>query len=73
MPYFGDCYIADIECSHIAEYRKLRLQEKAANKKSLVNPGTVNREVGLLRSMVNLAAEWFDLELKPIKYDMAIE
>jgi hypothetical protein len=40
-------------------------------RKNLVNPGTVNREVGLLRSMVNLAAEWFDLELKPIKYEMA--
>jgi integrase len=49
------------------------LQEKAANRKNLVNPGTVNREVGLLISMINLAAEWFDLELKPIKYEMAKE
>ena len=73
MPYFVDFYIAEIESSHIAEYRKLRFQEKAANKKNLVNPGTVNREVGLLRSMINLASEWFDLELKPIKYEMAKE
>ena len=49
------------------------MQEKAANRKNLVNPGTVNREVGLLRSMLNLASEWFDLELKPIKYEMAKE
>ena len=49
------------------------MQEKAANRKNLVNPGTVNREVGLLRSMINLAVEWFDLELKPIKYEMAKE
>ena len=49
------------------------MQEKAANKKNLVNPGTVNREVGLLRSMINLASEWFGLELKPIKYEMAKE
>jgi integrase len=48
-------------------------QVKAANRKSLANPGTVNREVGLLRSMINLAAEWFALELKPIKYEMAKE
>jgi hypothetical protein len=27
MPYFGDFYIADIESSHIAEYRKIRLHE----------------------------------------------
>jgi hypothetical protein len=43
------------------------------NRKNLVNPGTVNREVGLLRSMLNLAVEWFDLEMKPIKYVMAKE
>jgi hypothetical protein len=49
------------------------MQEKAANRKNLVNSGTVNREVGLLRSMINLASEWFDLELKPIKYEMAKE
>jgi hypothetical protein len=41
------------------------LQEKTANRKNLVKPGTVNREVGLLRSIINLASEWFDLELKP--------
>jgi integrase len=49
------------------------LEEKAANRKNLVNPGTVNREVGLLRSMLNLAVEWFDLDLKSIKYGMAKE
>jgi hypothetical protein len=73
IPYFGDLYLHEIESYHIVEYRKLRLQEKAANRKNLVNPGTVNREVGLLRSMINLASEWFDLELKPIKYEMAKE
>jgi hypothetical protein len=73
IPYFGDLYLHEIESYHIVEYRKQRLQEKAANKKNLVNPGTVNREVGLLRSMINLASEWFDLELKPIKYEMAKE
>ena len=73
VPYFGDLYMHEIESYHIVEYRKQRLQEKAANRKNLVNPGTVNREVGLLRNMINLAAEWFDLELKPIKYEMAKE
>jgi integrase len=49
------------------------LQENASNRKNLVTPGTVNREVGLLRTMLNLASEWFDLELRPIKYEMAKE
>ncbi|MGD2085615.1 MAG: site-specific integrase [Candidatus Aminicenantes bacterium] len=73
IPYFGDLYLHEIESYHIVEYRKQRLQEKASNRKYPVNPGTVNREVGLLRSMINLAVEWFDLELKPIKYEMTKE
>jgi hypothetical protein len=57
MPYFGDFYIAEIESSHIAEYRKLRLQQKAKNHDNLVSPATVNREVILLKSMLKKAAE----------------
>ena len=55
--YFSDLYLHEIESYHIVEYRKQRLQEKSANRKNLVNPGTVNREVGLLISMINLASE----------------
>jgi integrase len=58
---------------HSINENKHPILRKRKNKKNLVNPGTVNREVGLLRSMMNLASEWFDLELKPIKYDMAKE
>jgi integrase len=57
----------------MVEYRKLRMQEKAANKKDLVAPSTINRELGLLRNMLNLASEWYELELKPLKIEMAKE
>jgi hypothetical protein len=59
MPYFGDFYIAEIESSHIAEYRKLRLQQKAKSHDNPVSPATVNREVILLKSMLKKAAEWY--------------
>jgi integrase len=73
IPYFGDLYIDEIRNYHVSEYRKLRMQEKAANKKDLVAPSTINRELGLLRNMLNMASEWHELELKPLKIEMAKE
>jgi hypothetical protein len=73
IPYFGDFYIADIESSHIAEYRKLRLQQKAKNHDNPVSPATVNREVILLKSMLKKAAEWYGLNLRTITLDLAKE
>lgn len=72
MQYFGDFYIADIESSHIAEYRKLRLQQKAKNHDKLVSPATVNREVILLKSMLKKAAEWYGLTLRTITLDLGV-
>ncbi len=71
MPYFGDFYIADIESSNIAEYRKLRLQQKAKNHDNPVSSATVNREVILLKSMLKKASEWYGLGLRSITLDRA--
>jgi integrase len=40
---------------------------------SLVAPTTVNRELELLRGMLNKASEWYELELKPFKFEKAKE
>jgi integrase len=73
MPYFGDFFIADIESSHIAEYRKIRLQQKAKNRNNLISPATVNREVILLKSMLKKATEWYGLSLRTITLDLVKE
>jgi integrase len=73
MPYFGDLCLDEISSYHLVEYRKQRMQEKGANRKTFVAPSTVNRELGILRNMLRLASEWYDLELKPLKFEMAKE
>jgi hypothetical protein len=62
------------QCSyHLVEYRKQRMQERGANRKTFVAPSTINRELGLLRNMLRLASEWYELDLKPLKFEMAKE
>jgi len=73
MPFFGDYYIDEIKSYHAVEYRKLRSQEKGKNRSNSVSPTTINRELALLRNMLNLAIEWFELEIKPIKITMVKE
>jgi integrase len=73
IPNFGDFYVTEIESSHIAEYRKLRLEQKAKNHDNPVSPATVNREVILLKSMLKKAAEWYGLNLRTITLNLAKE
>lgn len=73
MPYFGDLYIHEIKSFHLIEYRKIRSQEKAKNRNNLVSPTSINRELALLRNMLHMASEWYEMELKPIKVEMAKE
>jgi hypothetical protein len=55
----------------LVEYRKLQMQEKGAKRKTFVAPSTINRELGILRNMLRLASDCYDLELKPLKFEMA--
>ncbi|NIR06547.1 MAG: hypothetical protein GTN82_14085 [Candidatus Aminicenantes bacterium] len=45
-----------IKSYHLVEYRKQRMQEKGANRKTFVAPSTINRELGILRNMFRLAS-----------------
>lgn len=73
IPYFGDLYIADIENFHIAEYRKLRLQQRAKNRENPVSPATVNRELILLKSILKKASKWENVDLRVIDLDLTSE
>lgn len=68
--FFSDYYMDDITTKHIAEYRAMRLSEKAKDKLTNVSPSTVNREIELLRSMFNRAVEWGDALKNPVKNDL---
>jgi hypothetical protein len=47
MHYFGDLCIDEISSYHLVEYRKQRMQEKGAKRKTFVAPSTINRELGI--------------------------
>jgi hypothetical protein len=43
------------------------------NRKTFAAPSTINRELGILRNMLRLASEWYEIQLKPLKFEMAKE
>lgn len=73
VPYFGDMQISEIDSHHIAQYRKLRLQQKCRNKDSLVKPATVNKEVKLAKHIIKTASRWLGIQVKEIELDLATE
>jgi integrase len=73
IPYFGDLYISDIESSHIAEYKKLRLQQKVKKQDKLISPATVNKEVKQLKNILKKAAKWKGIDIHDIELDLATE
>ncbi len=73
IQFFGDFFITDIESSHVAEYRKLRLQQKVKNKEQNVSPATANKEVKMLKSMLKKAATWKGIEIHDLELDLATE
>ena len=57
--YFKGKRLADITAWHIEKYKPLRRED--------VSPATVNRELALLRHMLNIAVEWGKLKESPFK------
>jgi integrase len=55
----GDRLVTDLRAEIVEQYKTERLEAKRA-------PGTVNREVALLRKMLSLAVEWQLLERHPL-------
>jgi integrase len=73
IPYFGDFYITEINSSHVAEYKKIRLQQKAKTRNGLISPTTVNKEVKLLKNILKKAAKWKGVGIEEIELDLAKE
>lgn len=59
-PFFGDLILTEVTPALVERYRRRRL-------KSGVRPATVNKEVGLLRHMLNMAVRWGYLGENPIE------
>ncbi|HEX3034952.1 MAG TPA: site-specific integrase [Thermodesulfobacteriota bacterium] len=58
--FFGDCLTSELNLWSVEKYKA---QRKAGQKK----PETVNRELGILRRVLNLAVEWKSLSSNPIQ------
>jgi integrase len=72
-PYFGDVLLADIKIERIEKYQAMRKAEKTLRKAKDGTPretsgATVNRELALLRTMLNKAIEWEYLDASPIHW-----
>jgi integrase len=73
VPFFGDMQISEIDSSHIAQYKKLRLQQKCRQRDSLVTPATVNKEVKLVKHIIKKASKWLGVGIQDIELDLATE
>jgi integrase len=73
IEYFGDFNLTDIENQHVAEYKKLRLQQTVKGRDKLISPATVNKEVKLLKNILKKAAKWKGIEIHDLELDLAAE
>lgn len=73
IPFFGDLYISEIESHHVAEYKRLRLQQKVRHKETFVSPATVNKEIKLLKNIIKKAAKWKGIEIHDLELDLSKE
>jgi len=60
LPFFGSRLLSDITPFLIESYKKKRLEE--------VKPATVNREIGLLKHMFNMAIMWDKATTNPMRH-----
>jgi len=72
-PCFGDTYLSDIRIERIEKYQTERQKETTRRKtpdgKPMKTSGpTINREIALLRTMLNKAVEWEYLDASPINW-----
>lgn len=60
VPFFGRHRLSDITTSMVLEYIARRRGEKS-HRGTLTSPATINREIALVKSMLNRALEWEDI------------
>ncbi len=58
MPFFGDQYLSEITLAHAEQYKAQRL--------TIVDPATINKEVNCLRAMLNKAVAWKRVKTNPL-------
>jgi integrase len=73
VPFFGSFNLLEIRIEHVERYIKKRGEEKVLrgkeeDKKNLTAGATINRELALLRTMLNKAVEWEHLDSYPINW-----
>ena len=72
-PYFGDIFLSDIKIERIEKYQAER-QKKTTRRKTpdgqpmKTSGATINREIALLRTMLNKAVEWEYLDASPVNW-----
>jgi len=64
---FGGKNLSEISPDLVDRYRAERLRSYRPGSKSLISPTTVNKEVALLKAMVNKAITWGYLEVNPLR------
>lgn len=73
IPFFGDMMISEIESTHIAQYKKLRLTQKCQQRDTLVTPATVSKEVKLVKHIIKKASKWLGIGIHDLELNLAIE
>jgi len=72
-PYFGDAFLSDIKIERVERYQAERQKETTRRKtpdgKPMKTSGpTINREIALLRTMLNKAVEWEYLDASSVNW-----
>ena len=65
LPFFGECFVDEINTAQVEDYRKLRLPQVSKN--------TINREVAILRKILNKGIRWKLAVENPCKWVKAFK
>jgi len=72
-PHFGDLLLQEIKIERVENYQAARMAETTSRKTEEGEPretsgATINRELALLRTMLNKAIEWEYLDVSPVNW-----
>lgn len=74
IPFFGFFKLSDIKTQAIEKYKNKRSEEydgrqkEDAEERRVISGATINREVALLKTILNKAVEWEKIEDSPLKW-----
>jgi len=67
VEYFGDFFIDEINDYHCEQYKKSMINKKCKKRNKTISPSYINRNLSLLRSLLNKAVRWGYLSSNPVK------